>query len=224
MSYSPTAEPGDWEVTPPPHSHSGSWLYNRCSPSPSPLKPLCWYCFPASVCLLTSRRLRFYHFNSWMELYLRSTPLHCRLQWSFRLSPQLIHSSSIAVTLLWNLLLCSCHDSWVLMPLYCFQVWETPCFLGLITEVKDPTVNHVCFPFLSTFTLVPNPGHITQTISPPPSHGAILLKDVTQCCVLQGLWIYAPSPQWGLFTVFLSNIFVILPVSFLLTCSYLLTT
>lgn len=32
-----------------------------------------------SVHLLTFRRLSFYNFNTWLELYLQSTPYHCHL-------------------------------------------------------------------------------------------------------------------------------------------------
>lgn len=63
-------------------------LHNPRSSSPS-LKPLCCNCFPYS-CLLTSGRLSFYNFNTWIELHLFS--------WHPSFQPSLPNCSVLAGT------------------------------------------------------------------------------------------------------------------------------
>lgn len=79
LCYSPKVEPGGWDIIPAPHSHSGSMVLQPLITKPLSLKPSCCYYFPYSVHLLTFRRLSFYNFNTWIELYLQSTPYHCYL-------------------------------------------------------------------------------------------------------------------------------------------------
>lgn len=86
--------------------------------------------------------------------------------WSFKISnsetglpAHNVLLTSWAPRLLWNLLLCPCHDSWFLTPLYYPQVWETPLPRWPHYPVKNPMVNHLNSPFTSTLTLVSNPGH-----------------------------------------------------------------